>query len=325
MSTLNTAETRDPHKLKPHKQNAKVYGDDPNPDFLASCADGIETPLIITGKDVVVSGHKRLEAAIVHGLTEVPVFVRRDLTDETDIQLTLLRCNEGRKKTVEQRGREFVLRAALEKTLAQKRMRAGKKGTNDPEAILPQGRAAQSGDIAAKSVGMTRHTAEAAAEVVEEIDAAEASGDRERAGKIRVELNRSIPAGRRATRTQETPAVSPVIPTDQPGTALPVALVSIFETRPEFAAMMRACSELKKQAKEMSERTGGAGAMLRFNEFKTAIENARSVLKFGSPYAICPYCNGTGRDGSGDCRPCLGNSWVGQLTYSQAPKENGQQ
>ena len=71
-----------PKRLKPHRANRRVYADGPIDDLLVSIAEhGILQPLVATKSMTLISGHRRLKAALELGLKTVPVIIR-DVDDE---------------------------------------------------------------------------------------------------------------------------------------------------------------------------------------------------------------------------------------------------
>ena len=69
----NTAiELIDPKSLKEHPFSVSVYGRDNQDDLTTSVMEhGILIPLVIQG-DVVISGHRRLRAALDIGIEAIP-------------------------------------------------------------------------------------------------------------------------------------------------------------------------------------------------------------------------------------------------------------
>lgn len=177
--------------LRPHELNSKIYGDSFDSALLESIkAHGVLNPLIITGDNVIVSGHRRHAVAVKIGLEMVPVFVR-ELTDELDVREAIIENNRQREKTTEQRAREFAELKGIEEERAAKRKKAGVK--IDHVENLPQGlEIGKSRDIAASRVGMSGKTAEKAAAVVKGIDKLEDDGRQQEAEILRKELNKSV-------------------------------------------------------------------------------------------------------------------------------------
>lgn len=95
-----------------HPMELEIYGEIlVEPEFLASVKDqGILTPLIVTphpdGGYICVSGHRRLAAARMAELAEVPAIIKSYQTDaERDLQFLI--SNQFREKTNRQRINEF--------------------------------------------------------------------------------------------------------------------------------------------------------------------------------------------------------------------------
>src|SRR5690606_17819586 len=85
---------------------------------------GVQVPLLITPEGVIISGHRRRQAAVIARLKEVPVIVRNDLTDPLDIEWVLIETNRQREKTAEVLAREAQKLFAIEEERAKKRQSA---------------------------------------------------------------------------------------------------------------------------------------------------------------------------------------------------------
>lgn len=179
--------TLDPNNLKNHLLNIELYGDKPDQEFVELVREnGVTEPIMVTQDNVIISGHRRNQAAKMCGLKEVPVSIV-DLKDELAIKKLLVISNKQREKTKEVIAREYKILKEIEREQAEKRMKTGK---TDPMVNLPQGQEkGSSRDIAAAKVGMSGKTAEDAAAVVDEIDRREELGDTEGAAELREELN----------------------------------------------------------------------------------------------------------------------------------------
>lgn len=187
--------TLDPNNLKNHLLNIELYSDKPDPEFVELVREnGVTEPIMVTQENVIISGHRRNQAAKMCGLKEVPVVIV-DLKDELDIQKMLVICNKQREKTKEIRAREYKILKEIEEKQAKLRLKTSTGGKeprpkeNLPEAEKHSEKQGQSRDLAAKEVGLSGKTAEDAAKVVEEIDRLEAEGDTEGAEALREELN----------------------------------------------------------------------------------------------------------------------------------------
>jgi ParB-like chromosome segregation protein Spo0J len=186
MGTTNSYyEAVNPQDLKAHPDNEAIFGPvdkelASDTEFLESIKrSGVTTPVTITPDGRVLSGHRRLAAAIRCNQQTVPAIVVRDLS-EHDQERLWLEANLQRQMTTEQRARWFKRLRNLESQPASDRKQAG-VAVNSPGG--------RSADIAAEKVGMSRQTATRAATVTDVIDKAEASGDHERADKLRTALN----------------------------------------------------------------------------------------------------------------------------------------
>jgi len=191
-------------ELKPHPLNAEIYGDGCNEELLNLIQkNGVkdEYALVITGDqaycgaNVIISGHRRFNAAQMAQISEVPVIISNKTTQE-DIEELLVLGNVGsRERTIEQKAREYKALKRIEAARAEKRMLSGKK---NPMANLPQG---TSREFAAEKVGMKARTAEKAVKVINVIDKAKELGEQKIAQDITDTLNKSVDGAYKEVKT----------------------------------------------------------------------------------------------------------------------------
>jgi hypothetical protein len=82
--------------LRVHPRNAAIYGDEADEALVGSVKlFGVLDPLLVTPKDVVISGHRRLDAARKAGLAEVEVIVR-PVADDLEAIALILEANKNR-------------------------------------------------------------------------------------------------------------------------------------------------------------------------------------------------------------------------------------
>ena len=186
----------DPNQLHPHPLNASVYGEEiPDDAFLESIsAHGILTPLQATVDNVVLSGHRRLLAAIKLGLAAVPVHVVVDAGDELSQQERILEANRFRLKNNEQLIREYLAFKRIEAEKA--KLRKGQRTDMVPKSA--RGRSGgKARDLAAVKVNLAGSTAAKGERVVLLIDKAARSGNIDQVQKLREALNKRISKGHR--------------------------------------------------------------------------------------------------------------------------------
>jgi ParB-like nuclease domain len=76
-----TIEYRDPRTLKPYGRNGRKHPQRQIEKLAQAIAGtGFDQPIAIDGKGTIIKGHARREAAILAGLSTVPVVVREDLS-----------------------------------------------------------------------------------------------------------------------------------------------------------------------------------------------------------------------------------------------------
>ena len=109
-------------RLVPHPCNASIYGEDEDVSSLVESIriSGWIKPLVVTPSYIIISGHRRWQAALVLGLETVPVEVREFSSSATELQALLLE-NDSRHKTIEQKVREANTWRDIESELARMR------------------------------------------------------------------------------------------------------------------------------------------------------------------------------------------------------------
>jgi ParB-like chromosome segregation protein Spo0J len=152
---------RKPEDLLPllHPLNEKIYGEAVVDEALLKSIreDGVIEPIVICLATVphyakaqgghrgqleyVISGHRRLAAAIKVGLKKVPVRVMFESeTSEAQVVKYLILYNQQRVRGEKIKAREAAELATAEEHLAKERMEAGKAATEtDPMAKSPEG------------------------------------------------------------------------------------------------------------------------------------------------------------------------------------------
>ncbi len=184
--------------LRKNIRNIELYGEDVDQEFVARVRKhGIIRPLLLARDGItVIGGHRRLQAAKIIGLKEVPCITTEVPADtqHPDFMEAALLDNDNREKTVEMKAREVEWWNEIETKRAAERVaetqaQPGEKiGTRKacPNLTKPSGRAM---DKAAERVGMKRSTAEKAIKVVHKIDELAAAGEEEKATELRETLN----------------------------------------------------------------------------------------------------------------------------------------
>ena len=114
---------RPPETLNPHRLNTEVYDDQNNLDesFLSSIREqGVLEPVVIDSEDTIISGHRRVAAAIEVGLEGVPVRIK-EFDSELEKREALVHHNRQREKTFSQKMREAEVLEEIERERAQER------------------------------------------------------------------------------------------------------------------------------------------------------------------------------------------------------------
>lgn len=181
-------------QLRPHDENAKIYGDKESVDDLCKSISrnktGILEALLITKDGRVISGHRRYRAALKLGLTEVPVRIFES-EDEIEILNALLEHNRHRVKSKVQIANEASLRLRIEKERAAQ-AKTTAKGTGEN---LPPRKKGKARDAAGKDLGYSGRTVEKAAKTAEAITKLRSEGKEEDAVKLEQAVNKGFDTG----------------------------------------------------------------------------------------------------------------------------------
>ena len=83
--------------LKPHPEHCKIYTSDHQLSELIESikTHGVMEPILVTDENIIISGHRRYQAAIEAGLTSVPI----ERINPEDQAIAMIESNQFRKKT----------------------------------------------------------------------------------------------------------------------------------------------------------------------------------------------------------------------------------
>lgn len=149
------------NSIKVNPLNVKIYGTEKlSEDFVLSIkTNGVLEPLIINERNIIISGHRRFNAAKLLNLNEVPVIIKH-FNNDLEEKEALLTYNKQREKTTSQLLRESEEYEIIEKARAKLRMGAKNEGVltlaqvkNEGVATLPQGKTR---DIVSAKIGMKK-------------------------------------------------------------------------------------------------------------------------------------------------------------------------
>ena len=302
MDTVGELVFAHPEDLVPHEANSTLYGDEIDEEFVESCAGGIIEPIVTTDQMVIISGHRRHQAAIALEWELVPVVVRSDLTDPLDIEEFLILANKQREKTNEQKAREFQRLKEITQERA-KRDNPGGRGKKKQKTLDQIGTEfSERSDVkAAEAAGMSRNTAVKAEKVVEAIDQALSEGDDKKAESLREDLNKSVSkAHAKVSKPKEKMDVPP-------------RLEDTFETIAVFTGIMQRIGNLRKDLFDLA--SGDGGERLPVTQIRIDLSNVSEAVRVAVPHAVCPYCKGAG------CKMCDDLGWMHKDRYAGIPEE----
>ena len=157
-------------KLNPHPNNRRVYGYDDN---IPELAERIKQsnwikPILITRQNMIISGHRRVEACKALNINEIEF---EYVPDDPITQLELfVGENCYREKSNYQKTQEAKIYAEIEQHKAYDRM----IHTNEPRETFPQGvdeeEKGRTRDIVAEKIGMSGRSLDKAQKVIDKMD-----------------------------------------------------------------------------------------------------------------------------------------------------------
>ena len=188
--------------LVPHETNQFIYQDHADDELVESVKElGILTPIRACKKGrIIISGHRRVEAAKQLGIEEVPVeFIAKMHPEE--ITEMLIHMNRQRPRTGEQKAREAAcLLNCEDKRRRRLRLSAAKEGNDNPVFHnTPR-------EAVANRLNVSQATVERSVAVTKAIDRAKEEGNEEKAKEIGQAANRSIKGAAEMVRKPAKPA-----------------------------------------------------------------------------------------------------------------------
>ena len=223
--------------ITPHPLNALIYSDGPDEALIENIrAIGILQPLILNANNQLISGHRRLAAAIAAGYQEVPVVNWAFSSADEEVEALIL-ANAQRERTNEQRAREAAVLLPIEERRAKERQAnhgaaPGRKantsgnisgsvqGEANTSANVCRSVQGEARDLVASRVGRSGRWIADALAVVKEIDARRESGDEAGAAALSAVLNESAARALEMIRPP-LPAPEPPEPSPEPGGPAP--------------------------------------------------------------------------------------------------------
>lgn len=197
----------DPRLLMPHPRQASIYGEDEVADLVEAIRiSHTIKPLVVTSHNVLLSGHRRRQAALLLEWPLVPV-ERHSCVDETEEVELLLRENQYRDKTAAQRVREAEAWREIETRKAACRQHAAlKQGQVLPvRTLAPTQQTGRVRAVLAERAGFgSERTYEKAAHVVKLADQFAEQGETARSQALLTVLNeQSVDAAARVLKLPE--------------------------------------------------------------------------------------------------------------------------
>jgi len=315
-------QTRDPYELKNHPLNSEIFRDVATQDLIDSVRHlGILQPIIITADDVVISGHRRMQAARIAELETVPVIVRSDLKLAHEVEAAWYDANLNREMTVEQRARWYSCREAFWSAELAPFRAAGKpsylvpnlaqgspKGDLPPNLAEGSPKGSEARDKAGAETGLARSTAAKAKKVVQAIDDAAEAGDTDRADELREALNtKSVSAAVKKLDPDPKPVAetsTASIVLDALDRPIPPSYREHNQLGITLLKLGRDVDKFRQEARRLSEVPGGE--WLRLGLIDEAVRSLKGYFQDSRYHTLCHRCDGK----VSDCKTCHGAGFL---------------
>lgn len=110
------------------------------------------------------------------------------------------------------------------------------------------------------------------------------------------------------------------LPESDPAEEMPKEIAAIFTRACEIERLAQMASNIKAAVKKMVEDGDELAAEINLSQVQADCSNLHRAFRFAKPHAVCPYCQGRGRE-TKDCKCCGGRGWVGKGRFDAAPEE----
>ena len=98
--------------------------------------------------------------------------------------------------------------------------------------------------------------------------------------------------------------------------------VAIFDKRPVFKSARQGIINAMNECVSLANGPGGKFLSGDIDELKTALTNCARMIDAATPFAICPACEGEGKDKKGErCNICNGKKYVSKSAWKHVPAE----
>ncbi len=169
-------------KLKPHNRNKQLYGEPEVEDLVESLERfGLLQPIRINKYNIIISGHRRVAAALKLGWKFIEADKDEKKIDAIEEIRELIISNQYREKSTETKLREGIILEKVESKISHER-----RCRNGIPAL------GTTRDIVGEKIGMSGRAYVYGRQVIKEIDRLKAQGEGAKAAELIKELNRSI-------------------------------------------------------------------------------------------------------------------------------------
>jgi hypothetical protein len=106
---------------------------------------------------------------------------------------------------------------------------------------------------------------------------------------------------------------------DSTGMQVPEHLIKYFERANEYRGLIKQIHAVYKVLKDGKESGDQFYRYIDVSRLTADFNNAKHLVKFAMPFAVCRYCGGS--ENNMECRCCGGSGFVNEGMYKNTPRE----
>jgi hypothetical protein len=94
--------------------------------------------------------------------------------------------------------------------------------------------------------------------------------------------------------------------------------VSVFNAVKSFREIVKQLTTINQELVRLKD--SPAGAHLRLQNAQIDLKNLKETVRFDTPFAVCPVCEGIAKTRKANC-PCKQRGWLIETAYKNLPTE----
>lgn len=125
----------------------------------------------------------------------------------------------------------------------------------------------------------------------------------------------SLSAAEKVVKEQQKKKEDPVV-RDKVGRKIPAEMQAIWERREEPMRYMKELARMENELKERQQAKDEVFSVLNYSDVISRLQYLHMVFKQSQLWALCPSCQGRGRQ---NCAHCKGRGFLSQFAWSNVP------